>query len=302
MNASTIRSEIVIPTLADTGRREQLLRAIASVQDQGARALRVVNGNRFDPALVEALEQRQDIRLIRVAEPSLPNALHVGRCAVKSEFFGFLDDDDYLLPNAIALRESYLLSHPDVDAIICNGIRKAAGDNAQLYKNPAELQHFLDDPLGELLNGNWMAACGAMYRSATVATDVFLNLTKYAEWTDVAFRLIDDYRFRFMFENTFVVSDSPGSLSKQSSQAQHLIELHEKFFSKVKTPSHRQRINQRICSLHHQIANEELEANNRAVAFHHHMRSMLHAPAIGIPRYLLFTRKLLLPAKWLGKV
>ncbi|KPK11284.1 MAG: hypothetical protein AMJ56_06510 [Anaerolineae bacterium SG8_19] len=291
---SQCRTEIVVPTLAEAGRARQLRRAINSVISQGARALVVVNGNRYDPMLLDELEHRKDIRLLCIAEPGLPNAIHIGRCAVNCEFFGFLDDDDYLLPEAINLRESCLISNSDIDVVITNGLREEWGDEPQMYKASNELERIMEDPLGALLEANWMTPCGALYRTSAVPADVFLNLTKYAEWTDVAFRLIDSYQFRFLFDNTFVQSNSPGSLSKQAGQARYLMSLHERIASKVKTQLQRQRLNQRICGLHHQIAKYELAANNRREAFRHHLRSMLHAPRIGIPRYLLFTRKLFL--------
>jgi hypothetical protein len=291
---SQCRTEIVVPTLAEAARAPQLRRAISSVISQGARALVVVNGNRYDPSLLDELEHWKDIRLLRIAEADLPNAIHLGRCAVNCEFFGFLDDDDYLLPEAINLRESYLISNSDIDVVITNGLREEWGDESQMYKDPTERECILEDPLGALLKANWMTPCGALYRTSTVPADVFLNLTKYAEWTDVAFRLIDSYQFRFLFDNTFVQSDSPGSLSKQVGQARYLMSLHERIASKVKTQLQRKRFDQKICSLHHEIAEYELQVNNRRKAFKHHLRSMLHAPSIGIPRYILFTRKLLM--------
>jgi len=285
------RTEIVIPTLADTARASQLRRAMNSVINQGARALVVVNGNRYDPALVDELEKWEAIRLLRIVEPGLPNALYQGRCAVEAEFFGFLDDDDYLLPDAIRLRESYLVSNPDKDIVITNGLREEWGDEPQMFKVPTELERIQQDPLSALLTANWMTPCGAMYRTAKVPAEVFYELTKYAEWTDVAYRLIDSYEYGFIFDNTFVQSDSPGSLSKQAGQAGYLLGLHEKIGSKVRTTQQRQRLDKRICGLHHEIAAQELTANNLSRAFSHHLKSMLHAPLIGIPKYLPFTRK-----------
>lgn len=291
---SPCRTEIVVPTLAETKRAPQLRRAINSVINQGARALVAVNGGRYDPSLLEELEGWDDIRLLRIEEPGLPNAIYRGRCAVESEFFGFLDDDDYLLPGAVNLRETCLISNNELDVVITNGLREEWGDNPQMFNEPAELEHILEDPLGALLKANWMTPCGAFYRASTVSADVFLNLTKYAEWTDVAFRLIDEYKFKFLFDNTFFQADSPGSLSKQEGQARYLLNLHERIAPKVTTKLQRQRFNRRICSLHHEVANYELSANNRGAAFRHHLKSMLLAPSIGIPRYILFSRKFLL--------
>lgn len=288
------RTEIVMPTLAEAHRGQELMRAIESVQSQGGRAVVVINGARFDPALKKNLESLPGIRLICIAEAGLPNAIQVGRRAVTSEYFGFLDDDDYLLPGSIALRESFFDAHRQYDAVVTNGLRDEWGDQPQLFKTLADLKRIEQDPLAALLEANWMTPCGALYRTATVPAEIFLNLTKYAEWTDVAFRLIDDYRFGFLFDNTFVQSDTPGSLSKHAAQARFILALHEKVGSKVKTKRQRQLWNQRICSLHHEIAQDELAVGHRGNALRHHMRSLLHAPFIGIPRYLAYTRKLML--------
>jgi hypothetical protein len=64
----------------------------------------------------------------------------------------------------------------------------------------------------------------------------------------------------------------------------------------VKTPVQRRRLALRICNFHHQIAVAELAANNFGEALQHHLRSLFHAPSVGI-RYLAYTRKFLLPQK-----
>jgi glycosyltransferase involved in cell wall biosynthesis len=287
------RSEIIVPTLAEAHRAEQLIRAIDSIQFQGAAPLVVVNGNRFDASLKKNLECREGIRLVCIPEPGLPNAIHVGRCAITGKYFGFLDDDDYLMPGAIAIRESFLEQHPDMDAVVTNGLRDEWGSDPQLFKSPADLDRIEKDPLAALLTANWLTPCGALYRSDTVRPDAFHGLTKYAEWTDVAFRLIERHRFAFVFDSTFVQSDTPGSLSKSANQARFVLGLHERMANRVKTRGQRRLLAQRICRLHHQIAEEELAANNRGVALHHHLRSLFHAPSVGI-RYLAYTRKFFL--------
>jgi glycosyltransferase involved in cell wall biosynthesis len=292
-SVAACRTEIIVPTLAEAHRGSELMRAIDSIRSQGAAALVVINGHRFDPSVRERLECFEGIRLLCIPEPGLPNAIYVGRCAVAREYFGFLDDDDYLMPGAVAIRESFLQEHPEVDAVVTNGLRDEWGSEPQLFKSRADLDRIEKDPLAALLTANWLTPCGALYRSGTVQSDTFLSLTKYAEWTELAFRLIENYRFGFLFENTFVQSDTPGSLSKHANQARCVLALHKKMASSVKTPGQRRLLAQRICSLHHQIAEEELAANNRGEALHHHLRSLLHAPSIGI-RYFAYTRKFFL--------
>lgn len=293
-HSGACRTEIVMPTLAEAHRGRELMRAIESVQSQGGRAVVVINGARFDPALKKNLEGLPGIRLICIAEAGLPNAIQVGRRAVTSKYFGFLDDDDYLLPGSISLRESFFDTHPQSDAVVTNGLRDEWGEDPRLFKTHGDLDRIEQDPLAALLQANWMTPCGALYRTATVPAEIFLNLTKYAEWTDVAFRLIDNYRFGFLFDDTFVQSDTPGSLSKHAAQARFILALHEKVGGKVKTTRQRRLWNQRICSLHHQIAEDEMAAGHRGEALRHHLRSLLHSPFIGIPRYLAYTRKLVL--------
>lgn len=288
---STSRTEIIVPTLAEAHRGSQLMRAIKSILQDGGRALIVVNGSRYSPELKDDLNRLPNARVVSIAEPGLPNAIHIGRKAVESDYFGFLDDDDYLLPGSISLRESFLDGNPKTDVVIANGLREEWGNKPQLFSSHDALEAIRRDPLSALLKANWMTPCGALYRDATVSSDVFHQLTKYAEWTDVASRLIDNFTFDLLFDNTFVQSDTPGSLSKHTSQATHILKLHEKMGIKIKTAAQRSLWNDRISSLHHQIAEDELAANRRGQAWHHHLRSLLHAPMIGIPRYLAYTRK-----------
>ncbi len=292
-NTGATRTEIVVPTLAETQRAPQLMRAIDSILREGGRALVVINGTRFDPAVKSQLESLQGIRLLCIAEAGLPNALHVGRCAVSGEYFGFLDDDDYLLARSIALRESFLDAHPRFDAVVTNGLREEWKDDRRLFKGAADLDRIARDPLAALMQANWMTPCGALYRTATVPSELFLGLTRYTEWTDVAFRLTQGYQFGFVLEHTFVQSDTPGSLSKHANQARFTLELHQRMAGRFKTRRQRRLWDQRVCTLHHRIAEEELAANNRSDALRHHLRSLLHAPSIGLPRYFLFSRKFL---------
>ncbi len=288
------QTEIIIPTLATAARASRLHRAINSVISQGARALVIVNGNQYDSSLIAELDDWNGIRTLRIDKAGLPNAIYQGRRAVKASFFGFLDDDDYLLPGAITLRESLLTSDEDIDVVIANGLREEFGDDPRMYKDHNDLRCIMDDPLSALLEKNWLTPCGALYRTTTVPSDIFRDLTKYAEWTDVAFRLIDFSRFRFVLDDTFVQTDSQDSLSKQNGQARYQLALHERIALKATTRRQRRYLDRRICNLHHRLAEDELLANNPRAAFRHHVRSLIHAPLTGIPRYLLYTRKFLL--------
>lgn len=287
------RTEIIIATLAEVSRGAQLIRAIESVLIQRAGVIVVINGARYDSSLRSRLEEMPGIRLIYIEQSGFPNAVYVGRCAVKSEYFGFLDDDDYLLPGSIATREAYLDASPQTDVVVTNGFREEWKDDQRLFKSKNDLQLISSDPMAALLQANWMTPCGPLYRQESIPLDLFLDLTKYAEWTDVGFRLIGNYRVGFMFDATFVQTDTPGSLSKQRGQAHFIIGLHLKIAGKVCTVEQRRLWNLRICNLHHQLAEEELKMNNWRKAMKHHLNSLLHAPKIGFTRYFLYTTRIL---------
>jgi len=147
----------------DHGRAKRaalLIRAIESIESQCARPLVVVNGARFDPSLMQKLSKLQRIRLLRVAEPGQANAIHVGRLAVTAEYFGFLDDDDYLLPGSIAARENFLAAQPQFDAVVANGLREEWHESPRLYRHPSDVKRIEDDPMAALLKANWLTPCG----------------------------------------------------------------------------------------------------------------------------------------------
>src|SRR5689334_4902747 len=115
---------VIVPTLANADRAVSLFRAIDSVLAQRrvrAIPLVIVNGPRPAAAIMEQLDRRPDIRLGGFHEASLPRALKTGRTMVDTAYFAELDDDDELLPEALATRLTALREAPGVDAVITNG-------------------------------------------------------------------------------------------------------------------------------------------------------------------------------------
>ena len=289
-----MRTEIVIATLAEASRAAYLLRAIDSIRDQGAAVIVVINGSRYDATLRERLTTLADVRVIYVEQPGFPNALAIGRRAVTADYFGFLDDDDYLLPGSIALRERYLAEHTEIDVVVTNGTREELGGNQQLYESPAEVDSIRADPLAAMLKKNWMTPCGPLYRTTSVPPDTFDHLTRYAEWTDIGFRMIGVRTLGFLYDLTFFQSDTQGSLSKSKHQARHTLELHYKIVDRIRSNAHRRLWNRRICNYHHQIAEDALAAGDRLVAIKHHSYSVIHSWGSGAVAFLPYTAKLIL--------
>ncbi len=116
---------VIIPTVALVERTDHLHRAIDSVlqqEDVNALPLVVVNGTAADRELVHELSRRTDIEFASLATANLPAALRAGRALVRSPWFAELDDDDVLLPNALATRIRVLASDPTISAVVSNGI------------------------------------------------------------------------------------------------------------------------------------------------------------------------------------
>lgn len=212
---------VIIPTLADRHREHGLWRAIHSVdtdQDEPALALVVVNGDRFDPLIVQALAADPRLQLAKIDRPGLPFALRFGRSLVRSRYFGVLDDDDALLPQALAERTAVLDAEPDTDAVVSWGVvADLAGERSEapLPDPPLALMDQAD-PLRALLHGNWLHSCGGLFRTATIDEGFFDPEMYHLEWTSVALRIALDRRVRFLQNDTphFVKYEGTGSLSR----------------------------------------------------------------------------------------
>ena len=146
-----------------------------------------------------------------MAEGSLPAALRHGRSLVDTPFFGFLDDDDEYLPDAIAIRLAAFASDAAIDAVATNGFTNIGGVDRVRHEHPDAAA---TDPLRALLRENWLASCGGLFRTDRVTVDFFDGVTRHYEWTVLGFKLAASRRVLYVDKPTFRVYDSPGSLSK----------------------------------------------------------------------------------------
>src|SRR5690242_6277552 len=124
---------VVIPTTASAQRAPLLWRAVRSLQgtsDGEVLPIVVVNGDRYDPSILEALKRRRDIRCLYLEVGDHVEARRVGRCAVDTEFFGLLDDDDEYLSGTLQVRLEPLRRDSSLDVVITNGYRHHAGQDA----------------------------------------------------------------------------------------------------------------------------------------------------------------------------
>jgi glycosyltransferase involved in cell wall biosynthesis len=288
--AGTKSITVILPTLARAERREKLHRALASVLAQeGVRAipLVVVNGAERDPDLVRELLADRRIRVLTIDDTGIPAAFTAGYAAVDTRYVSGLDDDDLLLPGALARRLAVLERRPDLDSVVTNGYRREDGGDSLHVTDAAQVQR---DPLRSLLVANWLLPGSWLARTDRIGADVFRDMPRYLECTYLALRLASTGRMLFLEDPTVVWhTDHAGSASKSRE-----FQLGEeaglrRILTLDLSPDLRAGIHRKIAGACHGVAGRHLRDGNRREAWRWHLRS-LRAP--GGWRYFLFTRHL----------
>lgn len=283
------RVTIIIPTTCRSDRAALLRRALASVFSTATvrpRVLVVVNGESYDPVLYEELRQDSRIHVIYERIGSLPRALKIGRQAVETEFFGFLDDDDEYINKAIDARLSILERDRDTDVVVSNGLRIAENKEREFLTNFSSTQ---TDPLESLTRSNWLASCGATYRSARITQDYFDERFKYLEWTLLAFKIAHNRSIAFDHEYRFKIYDTPNSLSKSKAYEISQLGVLEEIAKLPLPPKVQKSVQKKISAAHHSLADHYLHTEERKKAWRHHIASLTLTGGL---RYLSFTRRL----------
>jgi hypothetical protein len=286
------RIEIIIPTTGTTERRQSLFDAIDSVRDQedvDAVPLVILNGTIFDLAIFKALEFRDDILFHYQEEGCLPKAIRTGRGLVEADFFGFLDDDDILLRGALALKLSEFQQYPNTDVVAGNGYIERFGPNELMHDSLCSSCQA--NPLFALLDSNWLASCGGLFKTVSVDESYFVDLPKYYEWSWVAFNLaLDGKHIRFVDVPTFRVKDSAESLSKEMENVEAFVGLISRMLDRSKGSGIYKHLKTRLGVAYHSAADQALQNGFKRAAWNYHLRSLNTVKNF---KYLGFTRHLL---------
>ena len=290
------RCTIIVPTLALRERASSLERAIRSIHagsSKRSRILVVVNGNRFDPALLSTLRQRSDIDVMYVEMGSSPAAILAGRRQVETEFFGFLDDDDEYLPGAVDLRLRLLSEHPEASIAVTNGYRRKDGVD---HRNLDDLVNVPSDPLAALLRQNWLTSCGALYRSADVPSGYFEDSPRHIHWTWLAFRLVEaGKRVVVADELAYRIHDTEGSASKSSTYLMTQVEVYNRMLAMSSRPDISRTLRRRLAAAWHQVSNHHLREGAVGKAWRAHLQSLRYPSGL---RYLTYSRKLVVTKRY----
>jgi glycosyltransferase involved in cell wall biosynthesis len=282
---------IAIPTLALSERSSMLDRAIASIR-RGNRStidvVVVVNGDRFDAGVVEALRCRPDLRVLQITTPSLSAALHAGRIAVRAPYFGFLDDDDEYLPGTVDARLSALAVDQSASVVVTNGYRYIDGsDRAAMF----HLRPMPADPLRALFRENWLASCGGMFRADRISSSLFTDIAHYLEWTWLAFRIAcERHQVVALDMPGFRIHDTVGSESKSEAYLVSQPGIYTRMLRASPPHDIARILRSRRTQAWHDISVHHLRNKNYKRAWHAHLKSINHPSGW---KFMLYTRRLM---------
>jgi glycosyltransferase involved in cell wall biosynthesis len=279
---------VIIPTLADSARANQLLRAIRSILalDVPARALVVVNGNSYDTELLQfAALAGAEVVFSPVAGVS--EARLFGRKKVRTPYFGFLDDDDELLPNAGCVRlEGF--TDTCIDVVVTNGYSvNTLGERIPFRTIPPTNKN----PAMAILEENWLASPAAFFGTTRVTTNEIKSMPNVMEWTVLGFQLALKHKILFLPAFTYHIhNDAPNRLSKSVPFLFGEVKALEYLSALTKEPDLKRYLRRKLSIAHHATADQNMQANQIVLAWKHHYSSMLSVFGL---RYIFFTRHLL---------
>ncbi|MEO7999773.1 MAG: glycosyltransferase family A protein [Gemmatimonadaceae bacterium] len=291
--AATERSvTVIIPSTARRERVPLLRRAIASVRDQqGIRAipLVVLNGAHRTAEVEAELRADSQVQLVVLAEGSLAGALNAGRTCVKTRWFGTLDDDDVLLPSALATRVRALEEHPEMDVVVTNGITRIKGEDS-LHMSP--MLDIGSDPLRVLMKRNWLLPGSWLARSDRVGVTFFEGMPRYRECTYIAIRFAAEYKMMWLAEPTMIWNaESPFSESRSRAYLLGQVEAIQALMALDIPPHFRRYLRWQIAAASHQSADLLWSEGSVENAWRLHWQSLLGYWGV---RYIPFTRFLVM--------
>jgi hypothetical protein len=172
----------------------------------------VINGPERDPEFVAAWRADARVRVTVLDEADLPAALLAGRKMVQTKWFAELDDDDFLLPGALALRVEMLEERPELDGVVTDGFKRSGDQERRHFR---DFEHIARDPVRAMLTQNWLLPGSWLCRSETVGPEIFTGMPQSLECTYLAIRLATRYKIGFLNRPTIVYhKNTPRSVSR----------------------------------------------------------------------------------------
>lgn len=285
---------VIIPTTGEPRRLDGLRRAVASVQGQAyadVELLVVANGGLADSAVLDAMRAIHGVSLEYLPNASLPQAIRLARQRVGTEYFCVLDDDDEYLPGALVTRAEPMMRDRGIGFVASNGYIHRGDHDRLMVSDPGIVSA---DPMKALLNVNWLASCGGLFRTDRVSIDYFDGTTLYFEWTLLAFRLAASMKMAFVGSPTFRVYDTSGSRSKSPGYRWAEVDV-LKEVARLDLPKEiRRGVMRKLGKAYHNLSDHCRQSGEAASAWRFHVASLFYP---GGASYLGYTRRLLAP-RW----
>ena len=206
---------VVLASLCDDARSELLKRACESVRAMAGGCdysiIVVANGARVSSNVLDWLATRPDIRVIRLRSGSQSLARRVGAEMADSEFLGFLDDDDELMPDTLGRKIAQFRQHPKIDVLVTDGLRVNGSSVKRIFPPP---EARCADLVETMMRTGW-GACALTLRAQNIDLSAFDTELRHMEWTLTTLKLARRHQFGFLDEPTYRYHETtPESLSK----------------------------------------------------------------------------------------
>lgn len=208
---------VVIASRCDDARSELLKRACESVRAMAGEydysIIVVANGPHVSSSVLDWLATKADVRVIRLRSGSYPLARRAGAELADSEFLGFLDDDDELMPNTLAPKIAHFRQHPEVDLLVTDGLRVKGSTETRIFPPPEARS---SDLVETMMRTGWGAGAITL-RMQNIDLSAFDAEFRHLEWTLTTLEMASRYQVGFLDELTYrYYEDMPNSLWKSA--------------------------------------------------------------------------------------
>lgn len=252
---ATATATVVVRSAGESARCDLFKRALKSIHNQGGAivdTIVVFNGANVDRSLVRWARRQVRTRCIVLDGPDKAAATYVGRALVRTEFFTYLDDDDELLPGAIAYRVRRMREDPSLDCVATNG-HYITPDGVHPVFDATHVYREIGLSESILRAKNWLSSCGGLFRTSAVKSAYFKDLPRHREWTVIAYRLACDLNCTFDDEPTYRIYSTENSQSKRDTYIDASIESLEHMLRYAKDRKHAGKLRRRQSDAHRAI-------------------------------------------------
>jgi glycosyltransferase involved in cell wall biosynthesis len=282
---------VIVPSRGQAQRLDALRCAIESIttqRDVCATPLVVLNGSSVCPRVEAALRTDRRVRIVTRSTSGLPGAYVAGRQAVETPWFATLDDDDLLLPGALARRVEELERRPDHAVVVTNGYRRDGGQDVLNIQPPLDVAA---DPLRALLRRNWLLPGSWLCRSSLVGPSLFEGMPPYLECTFLAARFATELRMVWIDDPTVVYHI--GTTLAVTLSREYVVGQMDGLRAIFRLPlpdDVRHALRRRMAMAYHEAADYDWRAGDLRAAWRWHASSLCEP---GGWRHVTFTRHLL---------